>query len=271
MKRLSIRSLSLLLAALAFAIAFTSGFASGSAHAEKLTVFAAASTTDALKRIAALYEARTGDEIVPVFASSSTLAKQIAAAAPVDLFISANPQWMDYLEKQGRLVAGSRHDLLRNGLVLVVPKDSPITGRGNDPVAVLKGLPADARIALGDPSHVPAGIYAKQALSNLGLWDAFRSRIAPGSDVRAALALVAQGETPAGIVYSTDAAIAPGVRAVASFPLDSHEPIVYPAALIDGGKLEAGRHFLDFLGGPEARKVFDELGFGLAEAPRPAS
>lgn len=235
--------------------------------AESVTVFAAASTTDALQRIAALYEAETGVKVVPVFASSSTLAKQIASAAPADVVVSANPEWMDYLAEAGRLVEGSRFDLLRNRLVLVVPDASPLEGTDNDPAALLRALPEDARLSLGDPSHVPAGIYAKQALGSLGLWDALRPRIAPGGDVRAALALVERGETPAGIVYATDAAIAPGVRAVASFPLDSHAPIVYPAALVAGGDGEAGRRFLRFLAGPEARKVFEALGFGLVDRP----
>ena len=125
----------------------------------------------------------------------------------------------------------------------------------------------DARLSLGDPGHVPAGIYARQALASLGLWDAWRSRIAPAGDVRAALALVERGETPAGIVYATDAAIAPGVRTIAALPLDSHPPIVYPAALVAGGDAEAGRRFLEFMTGPEARAVFEELGFGLAAGP----
>ncbi len=243
----------------------------GALRAESVTVFAAASTTDALQRIAALYRAKTGDEIVPVFASSSTLAKQIANAAPADLYLSANPQWMDFLEQRGRLVEGSRVDLLRNALVLVVADDSPIEGSDNDPVALLRALPADARLSLGDPSHVPAGLYARQALTGLGLWQDFAPRVAPGSDVRAALALVARGETPAGIVYATDAAIAPGVRAVATLPLDSHAPIVYPAALVEGDKVQAARRFLEFLAGPEAGAVFETLGFGLAARPRSTS
>src|SRR5690606_34777375 len=154
-------------------------------------------------------------------------------------------------------------DLLRNGLVLVVPTDSPIEGTDNDPVALLKGLPEGARLGLGDPDHVPAGIYARQALARLGLWEALAPSVAPGSDVRAALALVERGETPLGIVYATDAAIATGVRMAAALPIDSHEPIVYPVALVEGGQAEAGRRFLDFLAGPEAARIFGEFGFGL--------
>lgn len=254
------------LAALALLPPLWAGAAAPS-RAETVTVFAAASTTDAIRRIAALYESETGATVVPVFASSSTLAKQIASAAPADLFVSASPAWMDYLAEAGRLVEGSRRDLLRNRLVLVVPDDSPIEGADNDPAALLRTLPEGARLSLGDPSHVPAGLYARQALASLGLWDALAPRVAPGSDVRAALALVARGETPAGIVYATDAAIAPGVRAVARFPLDSHAPIVYPAALVAGGDAEAGGRFLRFLAGPEARAVFEELGFGTVEPP----
>src|SRR5690606_3030485 len=149
--------------------------AAGSTRAETLTIFAAASTTEAVQRAAALYEAESGDRIVPVFASSSTLAKQIAAAAPADVFLSASLAWMDYLEREGRLVPGSRRDLLRNRLVVVVPLGSPLEATpvagGDRPAAeLLRALPDRARLALGDPDHVPAGIYARQALIGLGLW-----------------------------------------------------------------------------------------------------
>lgn len=269
MKRLLVRQTLLALAVLA--VAASGPALAPAARAERVTVFAAASTTDALQRIGLLYADRTGDRIVPVFASSSTLAKQIAGAAPADLFLSASPAWMDFLESRRLLVPGSRLDLLRNTLVLVVPAGSPIEGRDNDPAALLRALPAEARLSLGDPSHVPAGIYTKQALTDLGLWNALESRLAPASDVRAALALVARGETPAGIVYATDAAIAPGVRAVATFPPDSHDPIVYPAALVAGPREAAARRFLEFLDGPEARAVFRELGFGQLRTARSTS
>lgn len=244
--------------------------AAGSTRAETLTIFAAASTTEAVQRAAALYEAESGDRIVPVFASSSTLAKQIAAAAPADVFLSASLAWMDYLEREGRLVPGSRRDLLHNHLVVVVPPGSQLAGGDRPAAELLRALPDGARLAIGDPDHVPAGIYARQALIGLGLWQDLADRIAPASDVRAALTLVERGETPAGIVYATDAAIAPGVRAVASLPRDSHDAIVYPIALVEGGRIAAGRRFLEFLASAPARRLFESLGFGLAEASRPA-
>ncbi|HET9019592.1 MAG TPA: molybdate ABC transporter substrate-binding protein, partial [Acetobacteraceae bacterium] len=185
-----------------------------------LTVFAAASLTDALRDVAALWEGAGHAKPRLAFGSSSTLARQIGQGAPADLFASADARWMDDVAAQGLIAAGTRRDLLGNALVLVVPAARARTvtiGPGLDLAALLG--PA-GRLAVGDPAHVPAGIYARAALRHLGLWAGVAGRLAPAEDVRAALLLVERGEAPAGIVYATDAAVAPGVAVAGTFPAD---------------------------------------------------
>ncbi|OAB54965.1 hypothetical protein AY600_10215 [Phormidium willei BDU 130791] len=236
---------------------------------ERLTVFAAASTTDALSELLAAFEAESGVATTASFAASSTLAKQIAAGAPADVYISANVAWMDHLERQGALRAGSRFDLLGNALVLITAAGSGFAcdpGAGCDLAAAL----GEERLAVGDPDHVPAGIYAKQALTSLGQWDAVAPKLARASDVRAALALVARGETPAGLVYATDAARLDTVELVANLPAESHAPIRYPAAVTADSRHPAAAAFLRFLVGAPARGVFARHGFTLVAPPPPA-
>jgi molybdate transport system substrate-binding protein len=236
--------------------------APGRANADEIIVFAAASLTNALGDIARAYEPQAKDKVSFSFASSSTLAKQIENGAPANLFISADLEWMDYLEKLKLLAPGSRCDLLGNRLVLVAPKDSEVAvtlATGVDLVPLLKG----GLLATGDPDHVPVGKYAKVALQKLGAWDSLSGRIARADSVRAALALVERGEAPLGIVYATDAAVAPKVRVVAVFPEDLHPPVVYPAALIQGKATPAAAHFLDYLKTPEAKAVFQKHGFSV--------
>lgn len=246
------------LTALALAVALT--VSATAARAETL-VFAAASTTNALEDVIAAYTGRTGRAVTASFASSSTLAKQIAQGAPAGVFISANPKWMDYLETEGLLAEGSRGDLLGNALVLIAPKAAAVPVTVDAALDLPALLGADGRLSVGDPDHVPAGIYAKQALVALGQWAAVEPRLARSNDVRAALALVDRGETPYGIVYATDAAISDGVAVVGTFPEDSHPPITYPAALVKGADAEAAA-FLDFLKGDEAAVIFRRYGFG---------
>jgi molybdate transport system substrate-binding protein len=241
----------------------------GSAGADQqtITVFAAASTTNAVTDIAALYETDHPVKIRLSFASSSTLAKQIENGAPADIFLSANPKWMDYLAEKGMIVTETRRDLLGNRLVLIVPKDSPIGGLQVDAGMDLSGLLGDGRLSMGDPDHVPAGMYGKNALTHLGLWDAIADRLARAKDVRAALVLVERGECPLGQVYATDAAISDKVRLAGVFPEDSHPPIVYPAALVKqgtGGQEKIGPEalsFLDFLQSDSSVRVFETYGF----------
>ncbi len=235
------------------------------ASAETLTVFAAASLNEALTEVAAAWQQAGHEKPRISFAASSTLARQIEQGAPVNLFASADQQWMDYLDQRGLLAPGTRRDLLSNELVLIVPK------AGARKVAIGPGLDlagllgADGRLAVGDPAHVPAGLYAKQALTKLGVWPQVEKRLAPAQDVRSALRLVEIGEAPAGIVYATDAAAASDVAVAGVFPADTHERITYPFALIKGGDDAEARALLAFMAGPQARAVFTKRGFSSAE------
>jgi len=233
------------------------------ARAADLVVFAAASLTDALKDIAPLWEKAGGAPLKFSFAASSTLARQIEQGAPANLFISADLQWMDWADQHKLLAAGTRRNLLGNTMVLVMPKDSVKLVTISPTLDLNALLGPDGRIATGDPASVPVGIYAKQALTKLGLWDAAQSRIAGAESVRAALLLVEKHEAPAGIVYATDAAVDPGVAVAATFPADSHPPIVYPFAVTAAGDTPQARKLLDFLAGPEASAVFAQRGFKL--------
>jgi molybdate transport system substrate-binding protein len=232
-----------------------------SASAAGLTVFAAASLTDALKDVSTLWTKAGHPALRLSFASSSTLARQIEQGAPANVFASADEKWMDYLADRNLIVSDSRRDLLGNDLVLVAPADRTqhvSIGPGFD-LASLLG-PND-RLAVGDPAHVPAGIYAKQALTKLGLWDAVSSRLARSDDVRSALLLVERGEAPLGIVYATDAAVSKQVMIAGTFPADSHDPISYPFAVVKAGDTPEGREFMGFLQSPPAREVFANRGF----------
>ncbi len=236
--------------------------AQAAAAPPEMTVFAAASTTNALNDIAKLWQAQGGGKVTFSFASSSTLAKQIEQGAPAQVFLSADQKWMDYLEQRNLVQAGSRVELLGNRLVLIAPSDSTLRGKiaAGCPLAAWLG---QGRLSVGDPAHVPAGIYAQEALSKLGLWEQVRDRLARASDVRSALALVERGEAPLGIVYSTDAAISAKVRVVDAFPEDSHAPVTYPAALVAGQAGEQAARFLAFLGSPPAKAVWQKYGFLL--------
>ncbi len=228
-----------------------------------VTIFAAASTTEAVQAVVARYAEARGESVRPVFAASSTLAKQIAAGAPADLYLSANEAWMDWLAQREGIDRDSRVNLLGNGLVVVVPEGAP-------PLRNVQALPdylGQRRLAMGDPSHVPAGRYARAALKSLDLWPNVRRRTAFGSDVRAALAMVARGEAAAGVVYTTDARISDDVRVAAGLPPESHPLIRYPLVLVGQPAGEAARRFFDFLRGPEAAAIFRRHGFRM---PAPA-
>jgi len=225
-------------------------------------IFAAASTTQAIEE-AGEHFARAGrDRVRGVFAGSSILAKQIDNGAPADIYLSANPAWMDYLAGRGRIDSASRRDLLANSLVVIAPAASAL----GDDFAAAADIPAalgDGRLALGDPDHVPAGIYARQALASLGLWAALENRLVRTMDVRAALRLVARGEAPLGIVYASDAGAFGGVRVMAALGPSGHDPIRYPIALVAGRGNPAAQRFLDFLATPEMAALFRRHGFAL--------
>jgi molybdate transport system substrate-binding protein len=229
-------------------------------HAENYTVFAAASLKDALDQIVRLHTARTGDRITVSYAASSALARQIETGAPAHIFISADLGWMDYLEKRGLIQRASRFDLVRNRLVLIARATSAVK------LKIAPGFPLGAtlgneRLAMANPESVPAGKYGMAALQALGVWKDVQSKVAAAGDVRSALLLVSRGEAPLGIVYSTDARVEPKVRAVDTFPENTHPPIVYPAALTASGKSAGAAVFLRALREPPARAVFEKYGF----------
>lgn len=233
------------------------------ALARELTVFAAASLTESLRDVAALWAAAGHPKPRLSFGASSTLARQIEQGAPADLFASADEQWADYLAQRNLLAPGARTSLLGNDLVLVVPADQARTLALDATLDLAALLGPGGRLAIGDPRHVPAGLYAEQALRTLGLWAKIQPRLATTADVRAALLLVERGEAPVGIVYATDAAATAGVAIAGRFPAGSHDPIAYPFAITKAGDSPEARAFLSFLAGPEARAVFVRRGFKL--------
>lgn len=227
---------------------------------QPLTVFAAASLTDVLQQVGAEY---TRASAVPVrfsFAASSALAKQIESGARVDLFFSADQEWMDYLEARRLIASRTRRDLLANRLVLVAPADSTVALKIGPRFPLLTALGANGRLATGDPESVPAGKYAKSALTSLGVWQDVESRLVRAENVRAALVFVARGEVPLGIVYATDATVEPKVRVVDVFPENSHTPISYPVALT-AVAAQGAMDFLDYLSSDTAQEIFRRAGF----------
>jgi molybdate transport system substrate-binding protein len=247
-------------AALALALSLSGP---GTAAAGDVTVFAAASLTTAMTEIAGRFEADTGHDVTLSLAGSSALARQIRQGAPADVFISANPGWMDAVEEAGLIAPGTRVDLLGNALVLVAadPAAAPLEiGPRTDLAGRLDG----GRLAMALVDAVPAGLYGKAALETLGLWAELAPRVVQADNVRAALALVALGEAPYGIVYATDARAEDDVTVVGRFPPGSHPPVIYPAAGLRGRTGPAAADFLAYLRGPGARAVFEAEGFVMA-------
>jgi molybdate transport system substrate-binding protein len=231
------------------------------ARSQELTVFAAASLTDAMKDLATQWTAAGHQALRMSFGASSTLARQIEQGAPVNVFASADEKWMNYLVEKNLIANGTVKELLGNDLVLVVPanKAQHITITPAFDLAGLLG--PSGRLAVGDPAHVPVGIYAEQALKKLGFWDSISPRLARTDDVRSGLLLVERGEAPAGIVYGTDAAVSSAVMVAGTFPANSHDPISYPFAVTKSGDTPEARALLTFLAGPQARAVFVKRGF----------
>lgn len=226
-------------------------------------VLAAASMHDALEDAADAWQAKGHARPVLSFAASSALARQIQAGAPADLFISANEEWMDTLERDGLLQDGSRASLVTNRLVLIAQSGSQIAlepAPGFD----LAGALGDGRLAVAETDSVPAGRYAKAALERLGIWGDVKDRLAPAENVRAALQLVARGAAPLGITYATDALSEPQVRIVGTFPDDSHPPIRYPVAVAKASSHGEAAAFEEFLLSAEAAAIFAHHGFGPA-------
>jgi molybdate transport system substrate-binding protein len=246
-------------------IAFTL-FASPALAQESLTVFAAASLKNALDDVDAAFAKASGIKITVIYAASSTLAKQIEEGAPADVFASADVDWMDYAQQKKLITDATRVNLLGNRLVLIAPKDSSLGDVAIGPGFDLAALAGDGRIVTGDVRAVPVGRYAKAALEKLGAWTKAAPKMAMSENVRAALALVARGEAPLGIVYETDAKVEPGVKIVGTFPPDSHPPIVYPFAATAGAKPQAER-YLAFLRSAAAKTIFERYGFTMLAKP----
>jgi len=236
------------------------GLQSLAADSEKtITVFAAASLTNALQDLGDTF---TKDTSIPVrfsFAASSTLARQIENGSRADLFFSADLEWMDYLQARNLIQPATRHDMLGNQLVLIAPVDSKISLK-IAPHFALAAAVGKSHLATGDPDSVPVGRYAHEALANLGVWDEVAARLVRADSVRSALAFVDRGEAALGIVYATDALVDKNVRVVDMFPADSHMPIIYPAALTTGARADAAR-FLAYIRGPAGDLAFKHYGF----------
>jgi molybdate transport system substrate-binding protein len=232
-------------------------FVSFGAQAQATLVFAAASLKNALDEAVIRY----GKPVVVSYGASSALARQIESGAPADVFISADLDWLDYLEKKNLLAPGTRRNLLGNRLVLIAPARAPVKLEPAPRFPIAKAL-GGGRLALAEPMSVPAGKYAKAALEELGVWDQVAARVAAADNVRAALALVARGEAPLGVVYQTDARAEPRVVVAGVFPPSSHPPIVYPAAALKDAKAQAAP-FLEFLAGEKAGAIFEKHGFAV--------
>ncbi|RDL27135.1 molybdate ABC transporter substrate-binding protein [Serratia fonticola] len=242
-------------------VALACGLVAQVSAAEKITVFAAASLTNALQDIATEYQKGKDVEVVSSFASSSTLARQIEQGAPADMFISADQQWMDYAIDKQQIVKDTRYTLLGNELVLIAAKsakqDKITINKQTDWAKLLNG----GRLSVGDPDHVPAGIYAKEALQNLGAWTTLEPQLARANNVRSAMAMVEREEAPLGIVYGSDAVASDKVKVIAIFPEDSHKPVEYPMAIVKDHQTPAVTAFYDYLKTPAAAAIFERYGF----------
>lgn len=231
--------------------------------AGEITVFGAASMTNALQQIADEYSKnKPDDKIIFSFASSSTLAKQIAEGAPADIFVSANTKWLKFLQEKSLTVTGTEKVLVGNELVMIAPKQSAVQN-----VDIAKGewlaTLNNNYLSVGDPDHVPAGQYMKAAMQKLDLWEKVEDKLARAKDVRAALALVERAESPLGVVYSTDAKQSEKVKIVATFPVGSYPQIEYPVALIKEHDNQDSRNFYNYLTSAEAKKIFEKYGFSV--------
>jgi molybdate transport system substrate-binding protein len=251
---------SILSGAAASVVAIAAGLHPALAQGKEVVVFAAASLKNALDDINEAWRRGSGKGVTVSYAASSTLAKQIENGAPADLFISADLDWMDYLETRKLIKPQSRSDLLGNSIVLIAPAGSAVKLTITPGFALAAAL-GGGRLAMADPAAVPAGRYGKAALEKLGVWPSVADRVAAAENVRAALLLVARGEAPLGIVYSTDAAVESGVRIVDTFPPDTHPPIVYPIALTATSENPDAPALLVYLRGADARAQFQKAGF----------
>jgi len=233
---------------------------------KKIIVFAAASLKNALDDVDAAFTKQSGTNVIVSYDASSALMKQIENGAPADVFVSADLKWMEYGSERKLIKDDTRFNLLGNELVLIAGKDSPIGNVTIGPGFNLAKLAGDGRIATGDVRAVPVGIYAQAALEKLGVWSAVEPKMAMTTNVRAALALVARGEAPLGIVYSTDAKVEPNVKIIGVFPEDSHPPIIYPVAATVNANADTAS-YLAFLRSLTAKSIFEGYGFRFIAKP----
>ena len=231
----------------------------------ELTLSVATSVQDAMREVQTFYETENPHvSLIYNFGSSGSLAQQIAQGAPTDVFLSASKKWMDDLESQGQILEGSRQDLLLNALVMVTPLNQALDGNVTD----FSDFATDAvnRIAIGEPESVPAGRYAKEALTSLNVFDALQSKMVFTKDVRQVLSYVETGNVDAGIVYATDAKVSDRVHVITTAAAETHSPIVYPVGIVaDTEKTDAAQGFIDFLSGEEAIAIFEHYGFTMAD------
>jgi molybdate transport system substrate-binding protein len=233
------------------------------AAADDVVVFAAASLKNALDDVANRFKAETGKTVTINYAASSALAKQIEQAAPADIFFSADLDWMNYLEERNLIVKDTRKTLLGNSIVLVAPADSSASVTLAPGANIVGLLGADGKLAMANVDSVPAGKYGKASLEKLGIWDSVKDRIVQADNVRGALAFVAKGGAPLGIVYATDANAEKAVKIVSTFPDDSHPPILYPVALTASSKNPDAKAFLEYLQSDKAKPSFEKQGFAI--------
>lgn len=232
--------------------------------ADSVTVYAAASLTNAVADLSKMFETQSKASVKTSYAGSSTLAKQIEAGAPADVFMSADEQWMNYLSSKNKIIPQYRTNLLGNKLVFISPKNTAIQVKMTkdfDINSVLKG-----KLCTGDTKSVPIGKYAKQALTSLGWWQKVQPKLVEAEDVRAALNFVAKGECQLGIVYATDAAMSKDVKVVATFPEQTHTPVIYPVGLVKN--TPSAVKFYQFLQTPQATHVFKKYGFTVLSAKK---
>lgn len=234
---------------------------SASAQSEQITIFAAASLTNAISEISEEYQQQYNDKIITSFAASSVLARQIEKGAPVDIYISADQQWMDFLQEKQLIENKTRKTILGNTLVVVTFQGSNQTDfditKNTDWISLLK----KDRLAMGDPEHVPIGIYAKEALINLGTWGQVEDKLARTDNVRSTLLLVERQEVPLGVVFKSDSVVSDKVRIVATFPASSHKAVEYPLAIVKEHNTPAVMSFYNFLQGDKAKAIFNKYGF----------
>ncbi len=231
-----------------------------------ITVYAAASLKESLDAIVKDWRQHTGQSVRVSYAASSLLARQIEQGAPADLMISADTQWMDWLQTRELIRPESRRDLLRNTLVLIAPVDSDLRAFKLGCLPCWRAALDGRRLAIAEPDGVPAGRYAREALTRLGVWSELSPGLARADNVRAAMAFVALGELPLGIVYRTDALAEPGVRVVSAIPTRLHARIIYPVAQLRNADATASADFLDFLNSPLADRIFAQAGFDVLAA-----